>query len=243
MTMLSLRDIRKNLKIRREKPQIWLLEKERIGYIQIPKVATRSIQHALVRHLISDPAIKDSAIDKKLIKMTEPQHSAHMSLGRIRRDIKNKYFLFSFVRNPVTRIYSCYKNKVLDQRTTGGRNILSNHGIHLEMDFPAFVDTIIQIPDRKIDRHLRSLAWFLSDAEGLVVDYVGKLETFRDDWEYLRSQYGLQIPTHHNKSSRAQKMSTVCSKTTLEKIIGRYSRDIELFGYQQAVDEILREYK
>ena len=240
--MLTLRDLRKNSKIRREKPQIWLLEKERIGYIQIPKVATRSIQHALVRHLISDPAIKDSAIDKKLIKTIEPQHSTHMSLGRIRRDIKDSYFLFSFVRNPVTRIYSCYKNKVLDQRKPGGRNILSNHGIHPEMDFPAFVDTIIQIPDRKIDRHLRSLAWFLSDEEGLVVDYVGKLETFSDDWEPLRSKYGLQIPAHRNKSSSACKMSAVCSKITIEKIIDRYTRDIELFGYQQAVDEILSEY-
>ncbi|RLA04628.1 MAG: hypothetical protein DRQ45_00385 [Gammaproteobacteria bacterium] len=241
--MLTFKDLRKNLKIRREKPQIWLLEKEKVGYIQIPKVATRSIQHAMVRHLVSDSAINDNAIDKKLIKTIEPQYSAHMSLRQIRRDIKGHYFLFGFVRNPVTRIYSCYKNKVLDQRKTGGRNILSNHGIHLDMDFPAFVDTIIKIPDRKIDRHLRSLAWFLSDAEGLVVDYVGKLETFRDDWEYLRSLYGLQIPVHHNKSSHARKMSTVCSKTTLEKIIGRYTRDIELFGYQQAVDEILREYQ
>jgi dermatan 4-sulfotransferase 1 len=102
--VLTLRELRKNLKIRREKPQIWLLEKEKIGYIQIPKVATRSIQHALVRHLVNDPAINDDAIDKKLIKTIEPQYSAHMSLRRIRQDIKDSYFLFSFVRNPVTRI-------------------------------------------------------------------------------------------------------------------------------------------
>ena len=85
--MLTFKDLRKNLKIRREKPQIWLLEKEKVGYIQIPKVATRSIQHALVRHLVSDSAINDNAIDKELIKTIEPQYSAHMSLRRIRQDI------------------------------------------------------------------------------------------------------------------------------------------------------------
>jgi dermatan 4-sulfotransferase 1 len=239
--MLGYKDIRKNFKIPREKPQVWLLEKEKLGYIQIPKNASRSIRLCLIEHLTNHRVMQEAATDKRLKARIEHQHSMHIRVSDIRDKLGSKFFLFGFVRNPLTRILSCYKNKVVDHRNSG-KNIFSNHRIDINMDFTGFVDTIVRIPDKHIDRHLRSQSWFLSDKDGLLVNFTGKIENFSEDWEYISSKFGLPEPAHRNKSRDSEKLSAVCSKATVEKLIDRYATDIELFGYQQAVDNILREF-
>ena len=241
--MLRYKDIRKNLKIPREKPQVWLLEKERLGYIQIPKNASRSIRLCLVEHLANNRIPEDATIDKRCITAIEHQHSIHIPVSSIRQELGGKFFLFGFVRNPLTRIFSCYQNKVVAIRKSGKKNILANHRIDIDMDFTSFVDVIVKIPDRNIDRHLRSQSWFLSDQDGLLLDFTGKLENLDEDWAYISTKFRLPKLPHRNKSNATEKISAACSKASIEKLIDRYSVDIELFGYQQAVDRILKEFR
>ncbi len=77
--------------------------------------------------------------------------------------------MFAFVRNPLDRLHSSYADKILDVRNAGGtKNIFWNLGITLDMDFETFVERIAEIPDEKIDRHLRAQSSFLCH-EGKVV--------------------------------------------------------------------------
>ncbi len=241
--MRTYKEILRRLRPPGKKPRVWLLEKEKIGYIRIRKVASSSISHCLTQHIVNHSNHQDTVVDKALIRETESRCSSHISPTVIRRDLKGKYFLFSFVRNPLSRVYSCYMNKVTNPDVASKKDVLSNSAFYFGMSFTEFVDVIVRLPDNIIDRHLRSQSWLLSDEQGLLPDYIGKLEKFDADWGTISNKYGLPKPIHWNKTGKPGKITDVCPRADLERLKDRYAEDIELFGYQHAVDDMLEEYK
>jgi len=223
------------------KPRVWLLEQEKIGYIRIRKVASSSINLALMQHLARGNRQPDPRNDRALRKAIEARHSSHIAHADIRRDLKGKYFLFAFVRNPLSRAWSCYRNKVINPQRRGKKDVLSNREFYFGMGFTEFVDVLASLPDDIVDRHLRSQSWFLCDAHGLLPDYIGKLETLDTDWDFVSNKYGLPKLIHWNKTGTAAKLSDVCSRASMERLIERYADDIEMFGYQQAIDDMLQD--
>ena len=240
--MRTCKEILRRLRPPGKKPRVWLLEKEKIGYIRVRKVASSSISHCLTQHIVNSSSNQDAVVNKALIRETESRYASHIPPSVIRRDLKGKYFLFGFVRNPLSRAYSCYMNKVINPGMAGKKHVLNNSEFYFGMDFPEFVDVIVKLPDNIIDRHLCSQAWFLSDEHGLLPDYIGKLENFDADWSVISDKYGLPKPIHWNKTGKSGKITDVCPRASLEQLIERYAGDIELFGYQQAVDDMLAEY-
>jgi hypothetical protein len=106
------KEIIRKLSSPERKPGVWILEKEKTGYLRIRKVASSSINHCLIQHLVKGNNQDDIIIDRALHKKTEASYSSHIPHAVIRRDLKGKYFLFAFVRNPLYRAWSVYKNKV-----------------------------------------------------------------------------------------------------------------------------------
>lgn len=241
--MLTYKDILNRLRPPRKKPRVWLLENEKVGYIRLRKVASSSLNRCLTQHILNNSGRENTVIDWALLKETEEKYSSHVEHAAIRRDLKGKYFLFAFVRNPVERAWSCYKNKILNTKRAGKKDILTNREFYFGMEFAEFVNVLVKLPDNVIDRHLRSQSWFLKDEQGLLPDYIGKLETFDTDWEIIRSKYGLPKIPHHNKSGSSGKITDICTHASMEQLIDRYADDIKLFGYQSAVDNMLNEYK
>ena len=241
--MFHYKDILNRLRPPRKKPRVWLLEDEKIGYIRLRKVASSSINRCLTQHILNKTGQQDAVINWALIKKIEEKYSSHIEHTAIRKQLKGEYFLFAFVRNPVERAWSCYKNKILNTNRANKKDILANKQFYFDMDFTEFVDVLAKLPDNVIDRHLRSQSWFLKDKQGLLPDYIGKLETFDADWEVISSKYGLPKPVHHNKTDDSSKITDICSRTSMEQLIDRYSDDINLFGYQSTMDNMLKEYK
>jgi hypothetical protein len=224
---------RRNRKITRETPEIWLLESMNMGYIQIPKVATRSIQECLANCYVDCKSIEEPLVwTKSNIRDVERLTAFHATQKYISKIAENNY-IFAFVRNPYDRLYSAYKNKVLQPSGTGGKNFFWNHGIRFGMKFDEFVDVVCEIPDRKIDRHLRSQSWFLTYEDKLIPDFIGKLEEFEKDWGVLNERFELGYPTHKNstKSLNVDDYPAQYSKRLEEKVFNRYRKDFEYFSY------------
>lgn len=172
--------IRKRYKIRRELPQFWDFPELGFGYIQIPKVATRSIRDGLMKAQGMSAGIDDFAA-------FEQRFSSHIGHSDIRRAGAGKV-IFAFVRHPLARLYSAYVDKIVNAEREGRRNIFACHDLFYGMNFEHFVERVCEIDDRNIDRHLRSQAWFLTDTQGLIPNFLGRLESFNIDWERLRQQ-------------------------------------------------------
>ena len=218
----------KRRKLSREKPQLYLFPEYKLGYIQIPKVASRSIRVAVTAFMSGRSP--DENLDGDVISEFETRYAQHLSHAKIAALCKDN-FIFAFVRNPYERIYSCYKNKIADVRVRGGRNILEKNGIGLDLSFDEFVRKIAVIPDNKADRHFRSQSWFLSWDGALLPSFVGKLEKISDDWQELQKRFGIAPPPQINVSS-AKTLPAMSAETKM-LIRERYVDDFKLFGYSE----------
>jgi len=230
-----LRKIHRNYKVARHEPKIWLLDSLDIGYVKITKVASSSFELMLTNYLHGVIGGQPEAdIDKYVTRGYADQYARHINPKKFTEDIRPG-FVFSFVSNPLDRLYSSYKDKILDERPPERRhNIFWNHDIDLEMTFDEFVRRIIEIPDHKIDRHIRSQAWCLWDGSELVADYIGKFENIARDWKTIADRYGFPELPHKNKSSRPT-LADPYSKETALLVAERYKDDIRLFGYEQDI--------
>lgn len=240
--MLSYKDILRKVRPPKKKARVWLLEQEKLAYIRIRKVASSSINLCLMQHLAKTHQLPDPTNDRPLRKKIEAEYSSHIPHTEIRQRLKGNYFIFAFVRNPLSRVYSCYRNKVINPKRAGKKDILCNREFYYDMDFADFVDAIDNIPDDILDRHLRPQSWFLGDEQGLLPDFIGKLENFNADWDIISDRYHLPKPIHWNKTGSSKSITDVCTRESMEKLVRRYADDIRLFDYRPAVERMLDTY-
>nr|WP_301295369.1 sulfotransferase family 2 domain-containing protein [Pseudomonas nitroreducens] len=207
---------------------MWTFHDQGFGYIQIPKVATRSIRAALG----GLGGLSDESSDRTRFADFEQRFSRHLPHHDIRRSAEG-LLVFAFVRDPLARLYSAYVNKIVDAEQQGLRNILRCHGMRFGMSFEDFVVRTCELDDRHIDRHLRSQAWFLTDGNGTIPGFIGRMESFAQDWNSLRDRLPCLGPVgHHNKAVGKTDYRQFYSDRALELVARRYARDIELFDYR-----------
>lgn len=223
-----IRRVASKLRARNRRTRIYKVDDLKLAYISIPKVASSSTRRMMNKRQGQakpgpDPARRSLSI---------PQ------LRRLRED----YFLFSFVRNPLTRLYSCYRDKVVNAEMRHKRCTLSPYRIHFGMTFDDFVRRVVQIPDKSADQHFRSLSSFLVHNGELLVDYVGKLENIADDWEVISTRFGLSLPPRNKRVSgpKVSMEDIPISAATLELIITHYAQDLDTFGYRSELEVLLR---
>lgn len=209
-----------------DKPQVYVIDELAVAYVQIPKVASRSVRTAISRHLAGDLQPEES--DASLVGRFENLYSSHMDHKQIAQLAEN-YFVFAIVRNPYTRILSCYKNKVLQSREPGRKSVFQRYGLDVNASLEEFVDFISKVPDRYADRHFRSQAWFLTWQGNLLPSYVAKLENIDQDWQEIHRRSGIQAPPRMNVSENHKKI--VLSPDLKKIIYQRYTQDFVLFGY------------
>lgn len=233
----AIHDFRLRRKILREKPHVWEIPAAKACYIQNYKVATRSIRHAIVRHILMERGenLDYDQIPLELVNKFDKEVSSFRSPTEIRK-LYPKHFVFSFVRNPLSRLYSCYSNKLIDADKKGIPNRFSHYGITPDDSFERFVHKIADIPDCHADRHFRSQHWFFNSNGTSIADYVGKIESLNDDWQTLTARFGFPPLPHKNKSlNKSPDPRQFYTKETLAITAERYRQDIEQFGYSAAL--------
>ena len=236
----------RNYKVARHRPKVWILPSCDVGYVKITKVASSSVELALARYIAIQSTGEDAPeMDRAMIRKYADQYAIHTDLKDLPTELRPE-FVFSFVRNPLARLHSSYVNKIEDVRNSGeGESIFWNHGITLDMSFEEFIERLVEIPDHKIDRHLRSQSSVLCDEGKIMVDYVGRFENMREDWNVLVEQHNLPYLPHKNRSSKSKESSPVSPYTreTAILIADRYDHDINVFGYGDDVQRLIDSLK
>ncbi|MFO7838525.1 MAG: sulfotransferase family 2 domain-containing protein [Desulfosalsimonadaceae bacterium] len=225
--------------MKRNRRRILIIEDLGVGYIPIYKVASTSLRNLICgrqkgRHF---PGWRNRKLT--VFKKREVERCIRKSAGiRRTRRLKRKYFLFAFVRNPITRLYSCYLDKVVRPGKEGKRCNLRRYGIETDMDFEAFARRIAEIPDSKADKHFRSQLFEIYYQGEWLVDFVGRLENMVADWQRLAKKTGLEeIPEIYRKTGAGNGLDQVpLSLETARLIARRYSQAIDLLGYREEID-------
>lgn len=148
----------------------------------------------------------------------------------------SSYFKFAFVRNPWSRLVSCWSSKI-----EGGKEKNEMHGgpkinailrqINLfGCTFPEFVRYLNQESNVFRDPHWHPLYSYLP-MQGL--DFVGKIENLKEDLYTVCDKIGIpreELP-HNNKSDRKH-YTEYYDDETKQIVAEKYAKDIEYFGYK-----------
>ena len=144
--------------------------------------------------------------------------------------------LFTFVRHPVARFWSCYLTRFLNRRENSKivRAIADYAGMPERSDFPPelVLDYVKDTSPVTMDEHIRPL-WSCTGIERLPIDFIGRVETMEEDVRTLLDMGFLDAGhvgrfKHLNRSAGAE----FPDKARIDRIIRDvYARDMELFGY------------
>jgi len=185
-------------------------------YLRVPKVANTSIRHSF------------GAGEKR-----------RAYLAFLRRRYPNQ-LIFSFVRNPWSRLVSTYRHKILTEKIS---NVHYIDGVHrgfvkrgfpfrVGMSFEEFAEFVCALPDAKTEKHLRSQCYFLVHRGLLVPQFIGRLESIARDWGELCGKVGANVELVHYQRTDGLPYPTYYSPHVVNLVGDRYREDVVRFGYQ-----------
>lgn len=124
----------------------------------------------------------------------------------------SKYFKFSFVRNPWSRVISriSYRNKVLNRNLKISKDII-------------------------IKEHFMNTPYInmLFHNNTNCMDFIGKFEKFQSDFNQLCQKIGIprqELP--HKNKTKHKHYTEYYDDETREIVAEKYAKDIEYFGYE-----------
>jgi len=194
-------------------------------YLPIPKVASQSIKTSLA-----------SKINLSLEGVPHVHVADWNYIGKQEvAKLKEENFTFSFVRNPLDRLVSCFRHKL--QPGKDPYFVLWKYGrqVSLQMSFKEFAEFVIRKPDYLSDQHFRSQHTFIFDNHENLADKIFHFESLTDSWNSLAETYALPSLPHLNKTNSKSYLKYY-DVALAEKVIKRYQKDTELLGYSDSTE-------
>lgn len=212
---------------------IWLPQ-QKLGYFRIPKAANSSIRFQLAKtfQLTGKKGLQPNQ-DKFWAQQDEMQAVNLTHEEFFERTDRDDAWLFTFVRHPVTRLYSCWNNKIIENTTLA--RAFKKMGVELGMDFPSFVQKVYDAPDEKADIHVRSQASILTREGRLLPHFVGRVECMEADWDHVRFETSIRGvglgPLRHVNARQKDGFdpTEIIPAPTLKLIRERFEQDFKLF--------------
>jgi hypothetical protein len=216
-------------------PRLFIvLDDRQLVYIHMPKSACTSIKATIGRSY--GIGIEDGNLlaDRRW----------HTETRVLPTSLKH-YHRFTFVRDPFSRLVSCYADKVLFRRQGGHQTYLASPTCPLRTDisFAGFVRAVFKIPDRLADHHIKS-QYAISHYRGrLLADSVGYLENMERDWADLASRFDLKPKIELHRSAKLRGIHkdyhSIYTLELAELVYRRYRRDFDAFGYNDVYKKLL----
>lgn len=205
-------------------PKYMVLPEKRLIYLEMPKVANSAIKASMLNKEFPDAF----SIQQESLKYTE-----HSLNGKHRN-----FYKFTFVRNPMERVVSCYENKYHGDQKTIGINIKEyDHYLfgYIKKDkgFSNFLFRIALIPDAYKDQHFKPQYKIAYDQNGKKrVNYIGKYERLNEEYGKIAQKYNLAQLNVYNKTQRKNYMEYY-NRWTVFLVYLIYRKDIQYFGYMK----------
>lgn len=184
-----------------------------------------SISHRHKMVWYRNPKVGSRSISAALHEM-DPTLVEHPGPARLSARVLRGYYSFGFVRNPLTRTESLWRQKVL-QNPKHGAQIwgLSSSEIQQLRDFDSF---LLWLKDQDLKRgeaHYKGQTHLIPPS----VNRVGKLETFDSSWDEVLCDVGLEGRSTLPRINATHKANRDLTKRQEATIFDLYHEDFERF--------------
>lgn len=224
--------------------QIYIPEKKLL-YIPIPKNACTSIKHAMYEIEFGrrfDPEFRDEHGYEDHHDYYKKRPGAFTSVRKL-QEIEN-VTRFAVVRDPVERLISCYRNRVLDlgdlQSTASA---LQQMNLPVEPDINTFILNLERYrkANKKIEHHSRPQHYFF----GGTIQYLDRLFPLEkpDELAEMLKNYKPDLEILKRKSGGSDVNLTDISEVALKHAVEFYHKDYELLESFYSPDDIFEKYR
>lgn len=188
------------------------MRRHRCIFIHVPKAAGTSIRS----HLGAFSKVRDHF-----------GYDIYQAANPVRFE---KYFKFSFVRNPWDRAVSVYE--YLRNGGNGKSDQALADQVNEYRDFCEFANDMLTTEGLHLNKLLRPQFTFLVNPNGqLMVDFLGRFENLETDYQRVLDKLNLRGSIQHLNKGRPRDYRNFYDSKTAE-LIGRvYKLDAELFDY------------
>jgi len=162
----------------------------------------------------------------------QPSHMPYSTYENVNPRKFERFFKFTFVRNPWDRLVSCYF--FLKQ---GGMTDLdkrfADDNLAAYDTFESFVDGWLTEQNIWSWVHFKPQFSFICDASMRVrMDFVGRMETIEADFRYVCQRLNVAAELKRRNASEHRPYTEYYSDTLRERVAAVYADDIALFGYR-----------
>lgn len=210
--------------------QLRIVHPARVIVALVPKAGNTSVRSAMHQGIAPDRPLKefdDSIRIGKRISLNAP--------------IPQDYTKIIMVRNPWTRLRSCYMDKLLPGRSLKHRGTrigagFENMGCRRAMPFEEFVEVVHRTPDALLEKHLMPVHYLLDNPNwGGVPDVILRLER-HCDYVHMRvifAEKNIILPEKMPRANNTDHKERPAFTPRINDLIAeRYAKDIQLLGYE-----------
>lgn len=225
---------------------IYVFKTEELAYCLLRKVGSSSFSNDMLKI----EGLSDNG-GVRVYKIIDDNFE-RLSPTSFRSSKFKKHLTFIFVRHPFTRLVSNFKDKAdCDPNARQCVSFYKNYFHDImrryrnnsdvtpssRLTFREFVLYLIETPIGNFNDHWIPY-WFSCEPCYMNYDFIGKIESFNEDREFLFKQLGLyervdKFQQTNKKSCSSDKESyfSQLTKSEIEKLYLKYKYDFELFDY------------
>jgi glycosyltransferase involved in cell wall biosynthesis/ubiquinone/menaquinone biosynthesis C-methylase UbiE len=207
-------------------------------YVVIPKTGCTSIKKFISEHYGWNVV--------ENVHNPKSEIYEHISFEPFNDLLNGDPYVFTFVRNPFSRLYSVYRSKrypgidhpnFIDGIEAG----LYAMGFRKSHSFKEFVHLVCETPDEESDPHVRSQVRFIVDERGdSALSEFYRFENFQNSVVKLAERLEISLTTQklpwENKSATSpDEFIHAYDQDLIDAVVNRYIEDFQLFGYKQSI--------
>lgn len=220
--------------------------KHKYVYLAVAKAACSTIKKRLLDYEVSPFKYKNREIHADIFSspFVKPYQLDEETLRQVL--FSGEFYRFSFVRNPCVRVLSAYLEKIVCHKPQS-REVLRALDLPFDNDaiastdltFEEFIQSIEKTSLRSLNKHWRPQFMLLLHPF-LEFDFIGKVESFEDDWAEVAAKIGLTDDADENvlwhQTSAREKLDQYYSSNLVGRVSNVYRKDFEVYGYESIVD-------
>ena len=227
-----------------------VLPQARIIYVCVPKCASSRIKKTLSALIGRHIELSEEAYERKLSGLKNPKRAGLPTFWRLATD--PSALRFSFVRNPYARLVSLWAHQFRNNPLVPGQSSINSYlawresvdpslpkGAASRISFRQFVHFVTATANERIDAHWAPQTCII-DMPGIRLDFVGKVESFADDFAPVLDHVGASAALRRQSVlpfnvSDHDSWSSYYTDELAKVVYRTYERDFDRFQYPRAL--------